>query len=102
MFDYAQRFPTDLSQSDWIKDAPICLIDFGFATRYLNARTGQNVECKDIEEFRGNIIFASHNQMEFKSTSRRDDLISLFYLIVYLLGRGSLHGVDFTLQSLPT
>jgi serine/threonine protein kinase len=36
MFLYGQRFPADLSQGDWLKKAPISLIDFGFATRYLN------------------------------------------------------------------
>jgi len=61
MFLYGQRFPADLSQGDWLKGAPVSLIDFGFATRYLNQKTGQHIECKDVEEIRGNIIFASIN-----------------------------------------
>lgn len=35
-------------------------------------------------------MFASPNQLNFKSTSRRDDLISLVYLMVYVLNRGDL------------
>ena len=30
------------------------------------------------------MIFASRNQLDFKTTSRRDDLMSLCYLVVYL------------------
>lgn len=102
MFLYGQRFPTDLSQGDWLKSAPISLIDFGFATRYLSSKTGIHVDCKDVDELRGNIIFASLNQMNFKTTSRKDDLTSLFFLMVYLFGRGALDGVDFTLQNHPS
>ena len=50
--------------------------------------------------FQGNILFASLNQMEFRQTSRRDDLISLFFLLVYLLNRGDIRGIDFSLNKL--
>ena len=33
-------------------------------------------------------MFSSPNQLDFKSTSRRDDLISLFYMLVYILHEG--------------
>ena len=33
----------------------------------------------------GNMAFGSVNAMNFKSVSRRDDLISLTYLLVYLI-----------------
>ena len=35
--------------------------------------------------FQGNLLFSSVSQMKFLKTSRRDDFISLFYMIVYLL-----------------
>ena len=38
-----------------------------------------------MDEFTGNILFASLDQMEFKSTSRRDDFISVIYNLIYLL-----------------
>jgi hypothetical protein len=47
------------------------------------------------------MLFASKYQMEFKRTSRRDDLIALFYLLIYLLNEADLPGLDWTyLQSL--
>ena len=38
-----------------------------------------------MDSFKGNIIYSSFNQMVFKNTSRRDDLISLTYLLLTLL-----------------
>lgn len=40
------------------------------------------------------MIFASLNQLNFQMTSRRDDLISLCYLLIYLLNKGNLKGID--------
>lgn len=39
-------------------------------------------------------MFASLNQMRFQTTSRRDDLIQLFYFLVYLFKQGALPGID--------
>ena len=38
-----------------------------------------------MEIFRGNFLFASVNAFIFQTLSRRDDLISLGYLLVYLI-----------------
>ena len=35
--------------------------------------------------FQGNTLFASERQMSCKKTSRKDDLISLFYLLIFML-----------------
>jgi hypothetical protein len=35
--------------------------------------------------FQGNMLFSSVRQMEFRKTSRKDDLIALFYLMIYSL-----------------
>lgn len=43
-----------------------------------------------MKVFRGNIMFASPNQLNFRTTSRRDDLISLVYLMIYMLNQGEL------------
>jgi hypothetical protein len=40
---------------------------------------------KPLETFKGNISFSSLGQMNFESTSRKDDLISLTYLMIVLL-----------------
>jgi serine/threonine protein kinase len=63
----------------------IKLIDFGFATKYRESKTGWHIAKKELSEFRGNIEFSSLNQMNFESPSRRDDLISLFYLLLCIL-----------------
>ena len=63
----------------------IKLIDFGFATKYIESKTGSHIAKKELSEFRGNIEFSSLNHMNFESQSRRDDLISLFYLLICVL-----------------
>ena len=62
----------------------IRLIDFGLCTGYLNSK-GQHIKEVNKTPFSGNMILGSVNGMNFKSVSRRDDLISLTYLMVYML-----------------
>ena len=47
---------------------------------------------KHIQEeyFRGNTLFASLRQLQFYCTGPKDDMISIFYLILYLLGHKEL------------
>ena len=75
-----------------IQNNEIRIIDFGYAQSYL--QDGMHIENEDVEKFKGNIFFASHNRMQFKSASRRDDLISLVYLLVYFLNRGNFLDLD--------
>lgn len=49
---------------------------------------------KQVDVFRGNMVFASINQLSFMSTSRRDDLISLCYLLIFCINKGKIPGVD--------
>lgn len=37
------------------------------------------------KKFKGNIVLASHNVMNFGRPSRKDDLVSLFYLLLQLM-----------------
>ena len=37
------------------------------------------------DTFRGNLMMASLNDMNYKKLSRRDDLISLSYLLIYMI-----------------
>jgi serine/threonine protein kinase len=71
----------------------IVLIDFGFATKFLdeNGSHVSDIELKDT--FRGNILFCSLDQMEFKVTSRKDDLISLIYMLLFILNDFALPGI---------
>lgn len=61
-------------------------MDFGFADKFVSDHTGKHIEEKEaLDMFQGNLMFASLDQMNFYKTSRRDDLLSLFYLIVHLI-----------------
>lgn len=60
------------------------LIDFGISRKYQDDN-GQHI--KQVKEtlFKGNLIFASVNALNYDTLSRRDDLISLCYVLVYLM-----------------
>lgn len=62
----------------------IRLIDFGLCTDYLDS-SGRHIEMTNQSTFHGNMAMGSVNAMNFKSVSRRDDLISLTYLLVYMI-----------------
>ena len=68
------------------------IIDFGFAFSYLN-KEGQHLDQLQTENFNGNLFYSSLNQLNFNSQSRRDDLISLSYMISSLLNEGKLNNL---------
>ena len=68
------------------------LVDFGFATKYISK--GVHIECSDVPTFRGNMMFSSLNQLNFKTPSRRDDMIALCYLLSFLLNEGVIKGIQ--------
>ena len=86
------------SNDNFFDSLNINIIDFGFATPYIDLKSKVHLDKIQLDIFRGNMEFSSLNQMKFFSTSRRDDLISLFYFLNYLLNRGMLYGVDNGLQ----
>ena len=65
------------------------LIDFGIASRY--SKTMEPPKCDEdhvengAQRFRGNYAFCSPNSLLNKTTSRRDDMISLLYILVFLM-----------------
>ena len=61
------------------------LIDFGFSDTFLTPDGKHQEESSERQQFKGNMLFSSVRQLSFMRTSRRDDLISLCYLLVYLL-----------------
>jgi len=64
----------------------VVLIDYGFASSYLQKDKKTHISPSSTTEvFRGNIFFASLNQLKFGTTSRKDDLISMFYFMIYTL-----------------
>jgi serine/threonine protein kinase len=62
----------------------VTLIDFGLCQKYV--KSGLHLEQGDqVTHFQGNLTFASLNQLNFLSTTRRDDILSLTYLLIYLI-----------------
>ncbi|CDW86969.1 isoform 2 of casein kinase i isoform delta [Stylonychia lemnae] len=61
----------------------ISLIDFSASQSYL-CENGQHVQNERQSTFNGNFVFSSIYQMLGHSPSRKDDLLSIFYLLLYL------------------
>ena len=61
------------------------MTSFGYAQMYLEH--SEHIDHLAVETFKGVMPFASLNQMNYMNTSRRDDLISLVYLMVFLLNK---------------
>ena len=68
-----------LIRPDW--NHPICMIDFGLSTRYLDKNTGKHIPFQQ-SHFVGTCKYASMNAHEGIELSRRDDMISWFYSCV--------------------
>ena len=62
----------------------IYLIDFCLAKKYRSSRTGKHVKFSKNSYFSGNLKFSSINTMKGIMPSRRDDLESIGYLLIYL------------------
>ena len=62
----------------------IYIIDFGFARKYRSSRTGRHVKFSKNTYFSGNLKYSSANTMKGIIPSRRDDLESLGYMLIYL------------------
>jgi serine/threonine protein kinase len=59
------------------------LIDFAKATPFNTPGTNIHVE-REEQSFKAKFVFCSPNLLLEKTTSRRDDLISVLYILVYL------------------
>ena len=65
------------------------LIDYGLSKRYIDSKTGEHVIYKNNHKLNGTARYASIHALEGYELSRRDDLESLCYVLIYLL-KGSL------------
>jgi len=87
----------DIKPSNFMLDSKniVCLIDFGLAKQYItpNGHHRQNSKCNRVV---GTIRYTSLYVHRGNTYSRRDDIISFVYVIIYLL-RGTLpwQGINF-------
>jgi serine/threonine protein kinase len=70
------------------RNKTLCLIDFGLCKRY--DYNGSHIEEKQITSIIGSVNFVSLNVHKGVEPSRRDDLESCIYIILYLLLNGEL------------
>jgi serine/threonine protein kinase len=60
------------------------LIDFGLTNRYLDS-SGVHIKFKTNQLFSGNVIYSSKNAFAGVTLSRRDDIISLLYFLIFCI-----------------
>jgi serine/threonine protein kinase len=65
-------------------DEIIYLIDFGFARKYRSSKTGKHIKHKFINCVSGSLLYLSLNGIKGYEQSRKDDLESLGYMILFL------------------
>jgi len=63
----------------------IYLIDFGLAKKYMSSRTGKHAKFAINKKWSGTSRFASANSLRGVVQSRRDDLESLCYILLFLM-----------------
>ena len=66
----------------------IYLIDFGFAKKYRSSRTGKHIRFTNLKMIYGSLGFASRYAIRGYESSRRDDLESFGYMLIYLAKGG--------------
>ena len=94
LLDY--DFNVDHKQSkigDFFEKHSVNIVDVHFATSYKDDYSKVHLNQKTLKSYRGSVLFSSINQLNFQSTSRRDDIISILYLLVYLLHKGNMPGI---------
>jgi len=64
---------------------PICLIDYGLSRVYVDSQTGKHLEPRKNIGFRGTKAYASPRAHQGEDLSRKDDLISWYFMFVELL-----------------
>ena len=63
----------------------IYLIDFGMSRKYRSSKTGKHIKLQKLNKINGSLIYMSINSSNCYESSRRDDLESLGYMIIFLM-----------------
>lgn len=67
-----------------VESSQMILIDFGIAKSWKDT-FGRHIPFRERVPFSGNLLFASKNAFRQVEQSRRDDLISLVYLVIFFV-----------------
>ena len=63
----------------------IYLIDFGLCRKYKSSKTGKHIPAKNLGKFTGTSRYASVYAMAGNEQSRRDDIESIGYMLIYFM-----------------
>jgi casein kinase I family protein HRR25 len=81
--------PDNLLMGSGSDDRQVCIVDFGLAKRYRDAKTLLHIPSRESRGVTGTARYASINAHLGLELSRRDDIESLAYVLIYFC-RGSL------------
>ena len=63
----------------------IYLIDFGLSKKYQSSTTGKHIKYTKLKKFTGTPLFGSVNALMCMEQSRKDDLESIGYMLIYFM-----------------
>ena len=72
----------------------IYIIDFGLSKKYRSSRTNKHIKFSKNKQFNGTFNFSSINSMKGIEMTRRDDLESIGYMLIFLI-KGKLPWSDY-------
>ena len=72
------------------KKNQIYIIDFGFCRTFINNDTKVHIPMTKVSNLIGSQTYASINAHNYIELSRRDDLESLFYMLIYFVRKQNL------------
>ena len=64
------------------------LIDFGLSRAFIDEKTKYHYPQRPDQNFKGNLVFCSNNILSGIQASRRDDMISLVLILIFLIKQG--------------
>ena len=67
------------------KKNQLYIIDFGFCRTFINNDTKEHIPMAKLNNLIGSLTYASINAHNYIELSRRDDLESLFYMLIYFV-----------------
>ena len=77
--------PANIAIGKEEKSKYIYLLDFGLSRKYISSKTNRHYPYRETNKLIGNARYSSINALNGGTQSRRDDLESLGYLIIYLI-----------------